>query len=78
MGDQDRVEVRLKVLPGGGGAVKKLRLSLTLPRVGLKPVLENLPRSIGIAEISPIDAYRHGVVLDSLEPGDYQFSVRFR
>ncbi len=76
--DQERVEVRVKVLPGASGAIKKLRLTVTAPRTGLKPAVENLPKSAGGAEILPLDAYRYGVVFDSLDPGEYQFSVRFR
>jgi Polysaccharide deacetylase len=78
LAEQDRVDVRLKVLPGALGAIKKLRLTLTVPNSSLKPVLENLARGLGQTEVLALDSHRYGVVFDSLEPGEYQFSVRFR
>jgi Polysaccharide deacetylase len=76
--DADRQEVRLKVLPGASGAVKKLRLTVVAPRTGVKPVLESASRSLGHTQVVALDAYRHALVFEALEPGDHQFSVRFR
>ncbi len=76
--DADRQEVRLKVLPGASGAVKKLRLTLISPRQGLKPTVEGAARGTGQLQMLALDAYRHALVFETLEPGDHQFSVRFR